>query len=194
MKNTLLINHLVVQLFFLLSLNLFAQESKKDEGIKFGVKSGLNVSNFINSDNVNESSKFGYHLGLISEIILSNNSSIQPELVYSSQGIIQNGLKSKFEYINIPLILRIYPNKNFSIDGGPQFGFLTNSYSKTNSGNININSQNVFDLALCIGATYDFKNNFFFQSRYNLGLININNSDSFKYQNSVMQFTVGYYF
>jgi hypothetical protein len=181
-------------LLLLFSIPFFGQKSKKDEGIVFGLKGGLNVSNFINSDIEKQSVRYGFHVGLVSEINISPNTSFQPELVYSSQGNIQDGIKYKYEYLNIPTIFRFYTNENFSIDAGPQMGFLINSFNKTSQGNNALKNQNVFDFALCLGGTYDFKNNLFVQSRYNLGLININDSDTFKYQNSVIQFSVGYYF
>jgi opacity protein-like surface antigen len=181
-------------LLLLVSTQFFGQKTKKDESIVFGLKGGLNVSNFINSDIDKQSVRYGYHLGLVSEIIISPNTSFQPELVYSSQGNIQNGVKYKYEYLNIPAVFRFYVKDNISVDAGPQMGFLVNSFNKTSEGNNNISDQNFFDFALCLGATYEFSNNLFLQSRYNLGLININDSDTFKYQNSVIQFSVGYYF
>jgi hypothetical protein len=178
----------------LFSITFFGQKSKKEEGIVFGIKGGLNVSNFINSDIEKQSMRYGYHIGVVSEIFISSKSSFQPELIYSSQGNIQDGVKYKFEYINIPTIFRFYIKDKLSIDSGPQMGFLVNSFEKRNDGKNDIKDQNTFDLALCLGVTYDFKNNIFVQSRYNLGLLNINQSDTFKYQNSVIQFTVGYNF
>ncbi len=62
-------------LLLLFSIPFFGQKSKKDEGIVFGLKGGLNVSNFINSDIDKQSVRYGYHLGLVSEIIISPNTS-----------------------------------------------------------------------------------------------------------------------
>ena len=182
---------------FFLVLNSSAQTSKKEEGIKIGLKGGLNVSNFLSSDIEDQSYRTSFHLGFVSEIIISEKVSFQPELLFSSQGNVGKDTKQKYSYVNVPLILRYYVVDNFTIDAGPQLGFLIDSFSRGNDGNNSINKQNFFDIAIAAGATYELKNNIFFQGRYNLGLLNVNsgdNSDTFKYQNSVVQLSVGYYF
>ncbi len=181
----------------LLTINMQAQSSKKDEGVKMGFKGGLNVSNFLSSDIDEQSYRTSFHIGFISEIIVSDKISFQPELLFSSQGNVGKDTKQKYSYINVPLVLRYYVVDNLTIDAGPQLGFLVDSFSRGNDGNTKIKEQNFFDIAVGAGATYELKNNIFFQGRYNLGLLNVNssdNSDTYNYQNSVIQFSVGYYF
>jgi hypothetical protein len=194
---------MITNLFFrqlcllLLTLNIYAQSSKKDEGIKMGFKGGLNVSNFLSSDIEEQSFRTSFHVGFLAEVIISDQVSFQPELLFSSQGNVGPETKQKYSYINVPLVLRYYVADQFSIDAGPQLGFLVDSFSRGNSGNESISDQTIFDLALGAGVTYELKNNLFFQGRYNLGLLNVNgadNSDTLKYQNSVIQLSVGYYF
>ena len=182
---------------FLITLNSFGQSSKKDEGIKLGFKGGLNISNFLSSDIEDQSYRTSFHVGFLSEIMLSEKVSFQPELLFSSQGNVGPQTKQKYSYINMPLMMRYYFLNNLSLDAGPQLGFLVDSFSRGNDGNEDINDQSFFDFALCLGATYELKNNIFFQGRYNLGMLNVNatdNSDTLKYQNSVIQISVGYYF
>jgi len=194
---------MITKLFFrqmcllLLTLNIYAQSSKKDEGIKMGFKGGLNVSNFLSSDIEEQSFRTSFHVGFLAEVIVSDKVSFQPELLFSSQGNVGPETKQKYSYINVPLVLRYYVADQFSIDAGPQLGFLVDSFSRGNSGNKSISDQTIFDLAIGVGGTYELKNNLFFQGRYNLGLLNVNgadNSDTLKYQNSVIQLSVGYYF
>jgi hypothetical protein len=194
---------MITKLFFrqmcllLLTLNIYAQSSKKDEGIKMGFKGGLNVSNFLSSDIEKQSFRTSFHVGFLAEVIVSDKVSFQPELLFSSQGNVGPETKQKYSYINVPLVLRYYVADQFSIDAGPQLGFLVDSFSRGNSGNKSISDQTIFDLAIGVGGTYELKNNLFFQGRYNLGLLNVNgadNSDTLKYQNSVIQLSVGYYF
>lgn len=181
----------------LVTVSLHAQSSKREEGIKIGFKGGLNVSNFISSDIDDQSFRTSFHIGFVSEIMVSDKVSFQPELLYSGQGNVSPETKQKYSYINVPLMLRYYFMENLSVDAGPQLGFLVDAFSRGNNGNADIEDQNVFDIALGVGATYELKNNIFFQGRYNLGLLNVNggdSSDTFKYQNSVIQLSVGYYF
>ena len=190
-------NKISLLLILLSFINLYSQSSKKDEGLKLGFKIGPNLSSFLSSEIENQNIRSGIHLGIISEIIFSNNLSIQPELVYSSQGNQLPLTKQKYEYINLPIIIRYYLNSNLSIDSGIQLGFLIDSLSKGNEGKIKLKNQKKVDFSVSGGSTYDFNNNLYIQARYNLGLTNINNSsnaDVYKYQNSVFQISFGAYF
>lgn len=177
---------------------VYSQASKREEGIKLGFKSGLNVSNFMSSD-IEEDMAFrtSIHIGFLAEVIISDKASFQPELLYSGQGYVGEDTKKKFNYINVPLLLKYYVADNISIEAGPQVGFLINSIERGNNGNTDFEDQNVVDFGVNIGLGYEFPSGIFFQGRYNLGLTNINgsdDSDKFSYSNSVFQISVGYMF
>jgi hypothetical protein len=177
---------------------VYSQASKREEGIKLGFKSGLNVSNFMSSD-IEEDMAFrtSIHIGFLAEVIISDKASFQPELLYSGQGYVGEETKKKFNYINVPLLLKYYVADNISIEAGPQVGFLINSIERGNNGNTDFEDQNVVDFGVNIGLGYEFPSGIFFQGRYNLGLTNINgsdDSDKFSYSNSVFQISVGYMF
>ncbi|WP_300569795.1 porin family protein [Flavobacterium sp.] len=186
---------------FLMIISAQAQKTKQDEGIKLGIKGGLNVSNFAGDITDNEI-RTSIHIGLVSEIIVSEKFSIQPELLYSGQGFSdksESGFsRSKFDYINLPVLAKFYVmNDNLSIEAGPQIGFLISAKNKNSAANTSIEDQKVVDFGLNLGLGYELENHVFFQGRYNLGLTNINNSDSssaVKYTNTVIQFSVGYLF
>ncbi len=181
----------------LITISAFSQASKRDEGIKLGFKGGLNISNFLSSDIEDQSYRTSFHVGFLSEIIVSDKVSFQPELLFSSQGNVGPVVKNKYSYINLPLMVRYYFVENLSLDAGPQLGFLVDSFERGNTGNTDVSDQSIFDFALSVGGTYELKNSIFFQARYNLGLLNVNaasNSDTLKYQNSVIQLSVGYNF
>ena len=177
---------------------VYSQASKRDEGIKLGFKSGLNVSNFMSSD-IEEDMAFrtSIHIGFLAEVIISDKASFQPELLYSGQGYVGEDTKKKFNYINVPLLLKYYVAENISIEAGPQVGFLINSIERGNDGNTDFEDQNIVDFGVNLGLGYEFPSGIFFQGRYNLGLTNINgsdNSDTISYSNSVFQLSVGYMF
>lgn len=190
--------------FLIIALSVFsfanAQKTKQDEGIKIGIKGGLNVSNFV-GDIEDNSIRTGVHVGLLAEIIVSEKFSIQPELLYSGQGFSDNGVigysRYKFDYINLPVLAKFYLTKSISLETGPQVGFLISSKNKTDLTNFSVKKQSTIDFGLNLGAGYELKNNVFFQARYNLGLTNVNDnpaSSAVKYTNSVIQFSVGYLF
>jgi hypothetical protein len=174
-----------------------AQKSKKDEGIVFGLKGGLNISNFI-GDIQDNSIRTSVHLGIFSEIIINDKFSIQPEILYSGQGYSGSATpgfsRSKYDYLNLPVLAKIYVADKISIEAGPQIGFLLSAKKRTSNDNATIPKQKTVDLGLNLGLAYDLKNGMFFQTRYNLGLSNINSSDNanaVKYTNSVIQLSVG---
>jgi len=178
-----------------------AQSSKREEGIKIGIKAGINMSTF-NGDIAEDSSmRNGLHFGLVSEIILSDQFSFQPELLFSAQGYKNDtagaSSKERFNYINVPLMVKYYAYDKLSVEFGPQVGFLINADSRSNAGNTDIDDQNIVDFGMNLGLGYELKNGIFFQGRYNLGITNVNgaqNNDQFKYTNSVFQLSVGVLF
>ena len=187
-------------LFFIIvssSLTISAQKSKKDEGITFGLKGGLNVSNFAGDINDN-TFRTSIHLGIFSEIMISDKFSVQPELLYSGQGFSGSTTpgfsRSKYDYINLPILAKIYIAEKISVEAGPQIGFLVSAKQRTTDDNVKISDQKTVDFGLNLGLAYDLKNGMFFQTRYNLGLSNVNsgsNANAIKYTNSVIQVSVG---
>lgn len=174
-----------------------AQSTKREEGLKFGIKAGVNFSNF-NGDIENNAMRNGLHFGLVTEIILSDQFSFQPELLFSAQGYKNETpgafSKSKFDYIVLPLLVKYYAIDKLSIEAGPQVGFLINAFDRDNEGNTDIEEQNLVDFSMGLGLGYEIKNGIFIQGRYNLGTTNVNgadNADAMKYTNSVFQVSIG---
>ncbi len=103
------------------------------ENMSFGVKGGLNVSSITNADQdgVNSKSLIGFHVGFFGEFMISDKFAIQPELLYSAQGVKldfdgDNG-DLKLDYINIPVMAKYYVADAFSLELGPQIGFLVSA-------------------------------------------------------------------
>jgi hypothetical protein len=188
----------IIMIILIISYSITnAQKSKKDEGILFGLKGGLNISNF-NGDIKDNSNRTSVHIGVFSEIMINDRFSIQPEILYSGQGYSGSNepgfSRSKYDYINMPILAKIYVAERISVEAGPQIGFLLSAKKKTELDNVTIPTQKTLDFGLNIGLAYDLKNRIFFQTRYNLGLSNINsgdNANAIKYTNSVIQFSVG---
>lgn len=74
-------------LILLFTLIIFTGSTvNAQEFIYFGVKGGLNLTT-MNSRNFSDNNgRTGYHLGLLVEIPLGNRFSLQPEILYSTQG------------------------------------------------------------------------------------------------------------
>lgn len=171
---------------------------------KFGVKAGLNIAN-IGGDIEENKSLVGFHVGGFAEIKLSEKFAIQPELLYSAQGVKYDGdgdAKTTLGYLNIPVMAKFYVADKFSLEAGPQIGFLLSAKDKFEEDGISVDldtkdAYKSIDFGLNFGAGYDFTENLSAGVRYNLGLSNIadtEDSDDFKINNSVFSISVGYKF
>lgn len=182
-----------------------AQESK------FGIKGGMNLANF-SGDVEDNSTKVGFNVGGFVEIKISEKFSVQPELLFSTQGAqskyTEDTIKFKEElnlsYINIPVMAKFYVADKFSLEAGPQIGFLVSAKAKAEvTDGINSSSEEgdvkdgfkSTDFGFNLGTGYDFTDNLSAGVRYNLGLSNIlKDSGSTKLQNTVFSVSVAYKF
>ncbi|AWG20132.1 hypothetical protein FFWV33_00655 [Flavobacterium faecale] len=161
--------------------------------IKFGIKGGLNFAN-ISGDNTKDASTVtAFNFGVLSEIPLSDKFSFQPELLYSGQGYSLNDKTIALGYLNVPLMGKYYVSKGFSVEAGPQIGYLLSA--KNESLDIK-NSLKTVDFGVNFGLGYKLENGLNFGARYNMGVSNINKSDysADKIKNGVLQLSVGYFF
>ena len=163
---------------------------------RWGAKGGLNSASQILSGEGHLSFRYAFHLGVFLEKPISRKVDIQPELVYSLQGCKDSGVTLKSDYINLPVMFKIYVDhlRTFSIDLGPQFGYML-GYKATGSNGTTIDVYSAsdlkkFDAAVCLGVSYKFERNFNFGLRLNYGATKISSD----FYNMVYQFSVGYRF
>jgi hypothetical protein len=178
------------------------------QNIKFGVKAGLNLATLTGDVNSDVSSRTNFHAGGVVEFKVAQNFSVQPELLYSGQGakfdVFQDGANYettfKFDYINIPVLAKYYIIEGFSIEAGPQVGFIVNSKMKVEipgmgSGEVDAEEiTNGVDFGIAGGLAYDLPIGLFFQARYVAGIANVIDEPNTSTQNGVFQFSVGYKF
>jgi len=139
--------------------------------------------------------RIGFHGGIFLEIPVANKVDIQPELMYSMQGAGGDGGTDKFDYINLPIIVKIYVNqaRSFSIDVGPQAGYMISGKSVVNGKTIELYDKlNKFDVAICLGASYKITQNFHIYLRLNYGVLKI--IDAMENRNGVGQLGISYKF
>ena len=158
--------------------------------IQFGIKGGANFSNLNGEaiEGVGFNNITNYHFGALLEISLFENLSIQPELLYITQGAemeqIGAQLKNELGYIALPVLAKFYLTKNtFSIEVGPQISFLVSERNQFDN-----KDSNTFDFALAGGLGYKLTKNIFAQARYTMGLTEVKKDAAIK--NSVLQFSV----
>lgn len=158
--------------------------------VKFGLKAGPNFSTLEGDDDINGSTYTSFHFGAIVELKLLGNLSLQPEVMYSSQGtkIDSDAFDDiNYNYITVPVMAKFYIlSDRLSLEAGPQFSFLVNE---------DVSDQfegETFDFGVGGGLGLNVTKHFFLQARYVAGLTEASrNADV---TNQVIQFSVGYKF
>lgn len=159
-----------------------------------GVKGGLNFAKF-DAEDVGGSikNKTGFH-GDTFALFKFTKIGIQPELMFSQQGskftFDGNNVESNFDYINIPVLLKIYLLAGLNLQVGPQFGFL--SKAEIDGTDVKSSFKNS-DTSLALGVGWDLPLRFTIDARYNMGLSKIDDDPSFDaVKNQVIQVSLGY--
>jgi hypothetical protein len=173
------------------SVGAFAQAS-----IGIGVKGGLNFAKIDGTSSVgdNYKSRTGYHFGAFT-LIKVGKIGIQPEVLFSKQGSKVSrpntqDFDANFNYINIPVIVKLYTVAGINLQVGPQFGFL--SRAEIDDKDVKDSFKNS-DVSLALGAGWDLPFGLKIDARYNLGLTKIDNDAAYSnIKNQVIQVSLGY--
>ena len=163
-------------------------------------KVGLNLTTITNTEKVvkgiDYSSKMhvGFAAGIEAEYVVANNVSVALGALYSKQGV---GIKDFKIGSFIPIVANYYIIPGLAIKAGIQPSFLMGAKNKwkddggSDSDDIK-DYLKTFDLAIPLGASYEYKN-VVFDVRYNLSVLKLNKFEADKnMRNSVIQFTLGY--
>ncbi|WDF58921.1 porin family protein [Flavobacterium sp. KACC 22758] len=140
---------------------------------RFGVKGGLNLSNWAGGDVSDTKALVGFHVGGFAEIKIIEKLAIQPELLFSTQGTKFDGgaffgdFDVKTNYLNIPVLAKYYIVEKFSVEAGPQLGILLSA--KSNGEDVKDGFKTV-DFGFNLGAGYHFTDNVSVNLRYTIGL------------------------
>ncbi|KAA5821423.1 PorT family protein [Algibacter amylolyticus] len=182
------------KLLLIALVTVFGISHVNAQDIQFGGKLGINFAT-INGDNTGTLDPITslVNFGVVAEMPINEKFAFLPELMYSIQGFSVGDDVVALNYLNLPLMGKYYISKGFSVEAGPQIGFLLSA--KDEDIDVKDNFKTV-DFGANLGIGYKLDSGLNFGARYNLGLSNINDvegaSDSFR--NGVFQVTVGYMF
>lgn len=192
-------------------------------GPKFGIKGGVNVSQFyVDQPNAeDENMKTGVHFGVFGKIPIANMLAIQPEVLYSNVGskityggsgvedclgIEPGEVRFNLNYIQVPIALAVNVGP-LNIHAGPYLSYLVSANIKDLKTS-DLNSNNITDLetddfnrvdyGLVGGVGFDVQN-VTIGVRYNYGLREVGKSDfagalTNDSKNSVGQIYIGFGF
>ncbi len=156
----------------------------------FGIKGGLNFSSFSGEFSGYDFENItNFHAGIFVELNPFDYFSIQPELLYSTQGARISGIgdqiDNKLGYLSLPVLARFYLIPDIlSIDVGPQASVLLSEAES-----VDLTEAKTFDFAVVGGLTAHIFGPVFLQGRYVLGLTDVR-SDA-EIRNSVIQLSAG---
>ena len=115
-----------------------------------------------------------------------------------------DNFEANFDYINVPIILKLYLAAGLNLQVGPQFGFLSTSELINTTTNVKDpqSAKSLFDkksdLSVAIGAGWDLPFGLTLDARYNLGLADVQLKPSttapLDFKNKVIQISLGYKF
>lgn len=185
--------------FFLIILIVFTASFKTiaQEGVHIGLKGGLNLSNMNSDDFADSSLRAGLHLGVLAEIPIGTTFSIQPEILYSTHGTEADvtllggnpmDIGYHLDYIQVPILAKIYLASSLSIELGPSLNVLVNE----NIGGEKTDIGKSLEFGGGLGVTYAFSSSFFAGIRYIHGFTDALDQDNGSIRNNGLQIGVGY--
>ncbi len=206
-------------LLSVITLSAFSQQQQTDYESritpKFGIKGGINLSNFYNDDVGDQNMKVGANAGIYMKVPVTRGISIQPEVLYSMKGtqfnynniLLGSGkYKLNLNYVEVPVLAVFNIAKNFNLHAGGYASFLTAAKIKNvrdnnddSSTELDKDDFNTFDCGLVGGIGFDVSN-FTLGARYNLGLREIGKSKTLagelfdNSKNSTVSIYVGFAF
>jgi len=178
----------------ILSLMLLASTISFSQSFSIGPKAGVNISNYTGGD-IDSKAMIGYHVGAVINYGFGKVFSIQPEVLFSTQGAkIKNDSKNedyKIGYVNIPVMLKFKTGGGFYFEAGPQVGFRTSSDVPDQTID---NFAKSLDLSLGAGIGYQSKIGLGIGARYVAGVSKVGDFSGSNidpdFRNSVIQASI----
>jgi hypothetical protein len=192
----------------ILNINIIHGQSKyfkrSEPKITFGIKTGINLANQSSpgSEDVFESkSLLLFHVGGYYSYRFSPYFIIQPELILSGKGSrwsdIFDEKKDIITYLDLPVIVKYQPVKNFNFQLGFQPGYTMKTLQKDLKTGVSSDlsyAYNKLDFSLVGGAEAFLQPRLKLVIRYVRGLVSATNNEyyDFKCFNNYFQFSISY--
>ena len=177
---------LITMVFTFAALTFYAQT-----GVGVGIKAGANFANQ-NVKDISTKTITNYHVGAYLNLNLSEKFGIRPEVLYSAQGSKWEDAKVDFNYVAIPVMLRVKPVEVLSLEVGPQFSFLTKAHVEGVGDVMDQLKKNDFGLAF--GAGLQLPLGFNIGARYVLGFTDVSDVSESSIKNRIFQLYAGWTF
>jgi hypothetical protein len=157
----------IIKTFYLFLFVLTLSNTSVAQGL--GIRAGANFATVTGGDIPEVGTITSYYAGVFYQMpLIKDLLYLQPELQYSSQGFSskQTGesVDYSMDYINVPILAKIYVVKILSFEAGPQFGFnISDSFETSNSKGYTVEA---FDPALALGFNINLPFGLSLDARY----------------------------
>jgi Outer membrane protein beta-barrel domain len=200
--------------------------------LRFGIRAGVNladwegetmqsVQDLIDMSNgyASREMRTGFHVGTYLSIPVAPGFEIEPGLQYSQKGMVLRGrvpleqfdfvnanvtLTNKAEYLDLPVLAKVYVGEGFHIFAGPQVSYLLSNKVSAEAGAFGFKALNQewdmkngfreVDVAVTGGLGYKFASGFNISAGYDYGLSSIDSNNNFDTFNRVIKASVGFTF
>lgn len=169
---------------------LFITSLSFSQGISYGIRGGLNVSNAdfeVSAEGTSVSfdtdARTSFYVGGFAEFGLKDSShKIQTGLTFHGNGAILNEdgdeVAFKISQLNVPLLFKFAAAEGLYLNAGIYAGAIIDVEGELESGSITETEDltdefKTLDFGLSVGAEYNFSNGLFLEARYNYGLVNV---------------------
>lgn len=175
---------------------------------KFGIKAGVNFSNMSNNlDGVDPefSMGVGFRVGGLVNLRWGQRTEnslpgtgwfgLQPEVLFSSMQVKNDVENIKYQTIQVPIMVKVYPTVQFSIEAGPELTyFMSTSPDQIEFDGAQIKTGDIKGLTVGLGAglAYDFDMGLTVGARYSYGLTKMAKNLDWKVSN--IQVTLAWLF
>ncbi len=184
--------------------------------VSLGIKGGVNMSNFVYDDEVNDKNpKIGFNIGLAADVDFAPNMALQTGLFLSTKGFktVNDAIDVEYTenlmYLQLPLHLAykvdVTPGSRIVFHAGPYAAYGVGGSRKAKVGNLSgewdvdkifgdANGQyKPFDAGLGLGVGAEM-GAFLIDLGWDMGMVNISNRDNGNTKNQNAYLSVGYKF
>lgn len=175
---------------------------------KFGVKAGVNLSSMSNNmDGIDPgfSMGTGFRVGGVANLRWGQRTEnslpgtgwlgLQPEIMYSYLQFGTNAEKLQFHTVQLPVMFKIYPTAQFSIEVGPEFTYFMSSstdYMAVDGAQMKVGDIKGMTIGVGAGLAYDFDFGLIIGARYSFSPTKMAKNIDWKHSN--IQVTLGWLF
>ena len=169
--------HKLGLLLSFLLLGTVAVQAQNESG--FGVRGGANFFTWGGSDvsSNDYNNRVGFHAGFYGNGFISDRFSIEPGLYYSVKGTQTDDMvnsRAVLDYVDLPVLFRIYATDGVNLFFGPQASVLVGSSFEADAlGNTyGWDTDNIsdFDAAVVVGVGYNLPKGLNLQASYDFGI------------------------